>query len=492
MDAEVVRRWHHRFLAFASHEDTPGLLAVAVLVGLGVGAALLWFLWPAGVLLLLISTVPVALLVTVLRARRKLSTQVLARSILAELKRTGVRRFRLSDVDGIADAPALVRAAATADVYALYYGAATKDAKITPPEREELNALAGGLGLSVESRRRIEQWRGQAVYSQALAAVLSDGMVSSTEASLLKSVRAQLSLSDEHAVSATMPQVRDAYLALFRRLADDGTLTDDELAQLGRFREATGLSLQQAASITAVDAMSLFSRAVSMSCQDLGIRPSDRAKLTALGEALAVPAAGVEVSLWQFDRALMLAEIHRGRLPAIQAPILLRSTEICRYWGACSHIYNTRTRTISVKGHIAVSDTRLVFEGQRSFEFRIKRIINIRAFSNAVDLMVSSGRGQGRYYVEDGILLAAILAALVHAHNRCGFESLDEVRSRRIPDEVKVAVWRRDGGRCARCGAQDYLEFDHIIPYSKGGANTAKNIQLLCRRCNQAKGDELI
>jgi Holliday junction DNA helicase RuvB len=57
-----------------------------------------------------------------------------------------------------------------------------------------------------------------------------------------------------------------------------------------------------------------------------------------------------------------------------------------------------------------------------------------------------------------------------------------------IPDDVKRFVWQRDGGRCVKCGSRENLEFDHIIPISKGGSNTARNIQLLCARCNRAKG----
>jgi Holliday junction resolvasome RuvABC ATP-dependent DNA helicase subunit len=56
-----------------------------------------------------------------------------------------------------------------------------------------------------------------------------------------------------------------------------------------------------------------------------------------------------------------------------------------------------------------------------------------------------------------------------------------------IPAEVRRAVWRRDQGKCTRCGSREKLEFDHIVPVSRGGSNTARNIELLCEPCNRSK-----
>jgi hypothetical protein len=69
---------------------------------------------------------------------------------------------------------------------------------------------------------------------------------------------------------------------------------------------------------------------------------------------------------------------------------------------------------------------------------------------------------------------------------------LDAQRRRLIPTVVKLEVWKRDGGRCAICGATDELHFDHIVPFSKGGTSiTAANVQLLCARHNLAKHDRI-
>lgn len=60
-----------------------------------------------------------------------------------------------------------------------------------------------------------------------------------------------------------------------------------------------------------------------------------------------------------------------------------------------------------------------------------------------------------------------------------------------IPNAVKREVWRRDNAECVECSSNESLEYDHIIPVSKGGANTVRNIQLLCEKCNRTKSNKI-
>lgn len=67
------------------------------------------------------------------------------------------------------------------------------------------------------------------------------------------------------------------------------------------------------------------------------------------------------------------------------------------------------------------------------------------------------------------------------------------VNTRHIPQWVKVRVAARDGARCVRCGSTENIQFDHLIPFSRGGSSTdPNNIQLLCGRCNRLKGNRYI
>jgi hypothetical protein len=72
-------------------------------------------------------------------------------------------------------------------------------------------------------------------------------------------------------------------------------------------------------------------------------------------------------------------------------------------------------------------------------------------------------------------------------------ESEDLAHTRLIPTDVKLAVWKRDKGKCVQCGSTDNLHFDHVVPYSRGGSSlVADNIQLLCARHNLGKSAHIV
>ena len=46
--------------------------------------------------------------------------------------------------------------------------------------------------------------------------------------------------------------------------------------------------------------------------------------------------------------------------------------------------------------------------------------------------------------------------------------------------------------KCMFCSSNDFLEIDHIVPLSKGGKNVIENLQILCRKCNRVKGNNIV
>lgn len=61
---------------------------------------------------------------------------------------------------------------------------------------------------------------------------------------------------------------------------------------------------------------------------------------------------------------------------------------------------------------------------------------------------------------------------------------------RQFDQDVALAKYHQQGGRCAICGeSKDFKDMhaDHIVPWSKGGKTIPENCQMLCIPCNEKK-----
>jgi len=53
--------------------------------------------------------------------------------------------------------------------------------------------------------------------------------------------------------------------------------------------------------------------------------------------------------------------------------------------------------------------------------------------------------------------------------------------------KLRQTVINRDGC-CQRCGTEDNLTVDHIVPRKLGGDDNLNNLEVLCGSCNSSKG----
>ncbi len=173
--------------------------------------------------------------------------------------------------------------------------------------------------------------------------------------------------------------------------------------------------------------------------------------------------------------------------------LLLDSGETAHLEVPATYRRVTASRVREIPGRLTVTNRQVHFSGgtEGGWSIQYGKVLRIEELPDGVNLELGVKKGVGLYRVERPLLLAATLDALVRLHKRLLLTPQSERASRNIPHAVKLQVWQHDGGACRECGDRNHLEYDHIIPFSRGGASTFGNLQLLCRRCNLAKGDRL-
>ena len=151
-----------------------------------------------------------------------------------------------------------------------------------------------------------------------------------------------------------------------------------------------------------------------------------------------------------------------------------------------------RDDTLVSEGKLWITNIRVEYVSNKAgFSISLGRIREMHGFR--AQLIITSVKGEIELEIVDGKVPAALVLCLLRLNNRTVSAFTDDTTEirRKISKQVRNAVWIRDGGTCVECGAKDYLEYDHIIPVSKGGSNTVQNVQLLCRRCNGKKSNKI-
>lgn len=190
------------------------------------------------------------------------------------------------------------------------------------------------------------------------------------------------------------------------------------------------------------------------------------------------------------QRVALLESIANGQRKPLSDTkgFLLRNSETL--WYMCPASVMDRKNN-QHNGELFVTSLRVSFVSEEyPIDISMDAINVARQHNHALNIVAKTASSTQTFILNDPELAAAHVTYSVRTYHRqvdVGFEK----GTRHIPQDVKTAVWQRDGGICVQCGANDYLEYDHIIPHSKGGANTVDNIQLLCRRCNLAKRDAI-
>ncbi|MFF0542053.1 TerD family protein [Nocardia thailandica] len=204
---------------------------------------------------------------------------------------------------------------------------------------------------------------------------------------------------------------------------------------------------------------------------------------------LALHGPHVEDLRRRMQRGRTLSRLRAGELPSVQTPGLhLDPEERVHLDLPAEHIRVLARGPRHTEGRLIGSSKKLRFVGDGAgVELPWNRVVSVHAEPGVVVVAATSARGGATFGVTDPDYVAAALEGALRVAKRLVLTP-GQLDTRSIPQDVKAQVWQRDGGRCVECGDGHYLEFDHIIPLSRGGATSAANLQILCRACNRAKG----
>jgi hypothetical protein len=449
------------------------VVMAAVLAGIGVIACAGWYLWRQ-------------------RQRNREEQERSFRTILVqELRKKGVSGFDLSQLVLEHQVSQDIADLAAATIYAACCEKALKDAEINATERRQMDSLQHALAIPAPIADQIETKKRRERYHAEATASLADGRITEQEAAELIRLRECLGISRRAATEVVGQSVADGYLALLRQIAGDGRITAAELHELKRYKDALGLSRDEANELARDVALQLYRRWFYNVLQDGEVTEQEESALAWVRDefGLQLDTQAYEAQLQEVRR---LALYRQGQLPSASTNKILESGQICHWQGRCCFQWETATKRKQAAGDLVITSEQLVFSSPiRSFSISPTKIIDISTHTDALVIATSSSRGTGTYFVDSPRELEAILVGLARRHKYHVSADYSSQMSRHIPDDVRREVWQRDGGCCVRCRAADYLEFDHIIPHSRGGANTVTNVQILCRRCNSLKSDRI-
>tara|TARA_R110002095_G_scaffold124835_4_gene108373 strand:- start:1558 stop:2892 length:1335 start_codon:yes stop_codon:yes gene_type:complete len=390
------------------------------------------------------------------------------------------------------------RQAASAIYREIYYRCA-KDLEITPKESTLLEHVVKLLDLDDALIVELDYEIGLTIYKRAFREAVSDGELTEEEQKFLEKTSRFFDLKKRDINKAISKQALSFYSFLLANSLNDDLLTQDEMSKLALVANRFGLTQKDLKKLSVPNKKEVLASALGAIKARGEIGEGDEEHIRSLANFLNAQDL-LKACLMDLELYSRIFEIRKGNLPTVDTKdFILQPGEILHY--SLPIIYQQRDgkKLKKLNGTLYVGSARLRFIGlHKSHEVRYKNVFDIKfqyLRTPKLSLSVSSGKGGGDYLLQGkfdpGILFELQEAILFLIRKSRRLEKKSSRDSRYIPDEIRSEVWYRDGGRCVFCNADDYLEFDHIIPLSKGGSTSTENLQILCRKCNSEKSDSI-
>lgn len=337
------------------------------------------------------------------------------------------------------------------------------------------------------------------VFKQSLAKAFADGRVDDRERQHLEAVASAAGHSIGSLMNLFLQHEGEQLLrSVFTGMASDGRLHRDEWKQFRETTELLGIPRDKMLQAIRQPAKQLVEHTLADARSDNEVTDNEERVIGSLLDNLIDDLDFKAYVRGEIAEAKEAQNLARGLLPSIMAPpgIALRAGEVVHWAGPVGFVrvreLASGTKVDRAQGALVVTDSRAIFNSSdRPLEINHRRVLSHLPFGHCIEIRCT-GKGAGHYdFGAGGERPVAIWETAIGRANQTIVATEDRESRRRIPRDVRQRVWQKYGGRCAECNADTYLEFDHIIPVAKGGGNSDTNVQLLCRKCNLAKSDNI-
>ncbi len=374
-----------------------------------------------------------------------------------------------------------------------------EDEKLTEEEQHVAKWVAEALEIPTEESRKINLEIAREYFSTALAQAMEDGILDKQEEVRLLAIATSVGMSLPEFVREFFQVAGERFLrAIFMVCIADGHLSTQEWAYLLATTKKFGIRHDELLRVIQPQAKQFVEHVLADAKADGRLSAEELATLNWLAKNLGLPPDFLEYLRKEVSLLQSLTNIADGVLPNIPVPagVAIRAGEIVHFhstaiWREVRMLKNG-PKVVDHRGNLTLTDNRLLFASpSKSHSIGYRRIVSHSGSDDRIEAQVTSKPRTTYFLPGQSPIPYAIFNSAVAMANQTLTGKTNGSSTRHIPRDVRQRVWQRYSGRCAECGATDYLEFDHVIPVAKGGSNSDNNIQLLCRRCNLKKSDRI-
>lgn len=370
------------------------------------------------------------------------------------------------------------------------------DLTVTDDEKAALSWIGQVLDLAPERLCHLNTRYGIMVFERCLANAISDGVLEESEIQILNQVAAGIGTSVGQIMRTYFSKQGHRFLrALFLTLTDDGILDEREWERLRGATQALGMNHEEWLNTIKSEAQKFVEHVLADAKSDGILDAAEQKTLCWLTDHLKLSADFRRYVTQELDRLKTLSEIRSGQLPILSIPVATSyPDEVVHFQGPGQYEEVTHQAGGPVRrihpGAITITNMQLLFESEdHKLNTPHCRVIQVSPLPHGLELRTMDYDSVVYDFLQSCDIAVSIYLAALMVTNPVVVEAREVPAGHRISRPLRQRVWQQYGGRCAECASTQYLEFNYIVPISRGGADAQTNLYLICRHCKMAQSD---